>query len=58
MKTIKTHKPNGDIYIGRVRVYDGYRQSPVRWVEILGAVAATGAFFLITTLVMGADALV
>lgn len=45
---IKT-KPNGDVFFMGVRVYNGYRKAPVRWLECLGYAAASVAvmFFLI-----------
>ena len=44
-----TNKPNGDVFFMGVRVYNGDRKAPVRWLECLGYVAASVAvmFFLI-----------
>lgn len=42
-------KLNGDVFFMGVRVYNGDRKAPVRWLECLGYVAASVAvmFFLI-----------
>lgn len=44
-----TNHPNGDVFFMGVRVYNGDRKAPVRWLECLGYVAASVAvmFFLI-----------
>lgn len=44
-----TNKPNGDKFFLGVRVYNGDRKAPVRWLECLGHAAASVAvmFFLI-----------
>lgn len=58
MKTNRTHKANGDIYFCGVRIYNGYRQEPVRWVEILLYIIGTPIIFFLFVLVLGADALI
>lgn len=33
------HKPNGDIFVGPVRVFNGFKQSPPNWLMLIGAVS-------------------
>ena len=34
------YKDNGDVYFGRIRVWNAFRQSPPRWLMMLGASSA------------------
>lgn len=45
-----TNKPNGDVFFMGVRVYNGDRKAPVRWLEILGYIIAVPVLFSLLVL--------
>lgn len=51
------YRINGDIYLGPIRVFNGKRGSPVRWVWVLGALIGAPSLFFLIILWLGFDGL-
>lgn len=51
------YRLNGDIYLGPVRVFNGKRGSPVRWVWVLGALIGVPILIFLIIFWLGFDGL-